>query len=130
MTIASVYDEPCIMPTMDTWRTWDRAGTWVWTPRGAWSADQLGAVLDVLRPFARVSAAILGGSPDAPALAAPELTWSDGVAHDAFEQLLVQAVRTATVPITTIDLALDLRVWVRTATAHLTLNACGKTSRF
>lgn len=121
MTSASVCDEPRIMPIMDTWRNWDRAGTWVWTPRGAWSADRLGAVLDVLRPLARVSAAMLGGPPDAPPLATPELAWSDSVAHAAFERALVETVRTATVPITTIDIALDLRVWVRTATSRTTL---------
>jgi hypothetical protein len=117
VTTAPVYDESCIVPIVDTWRNWDRAGTWVWTLRNAWSADQLGAVLDVLRPFARVSAAILGSSPDAPPLTTPEFAW-DSIAHAAFEQVLVGAVRAATVPVTTIDLALDLRVWIRTATSR------------
>lgn len=116
--MTALRDEPCVVPVMDTWRNWDRAGSWLWSPRIPWNVDQLAAVLEVLHPIARTREALLGGPPDAPPLAMPERVWHDGVAHAVFERSLVEAARTAAVPITTIDLVLDLRVWVRTATTR------------
>lgn len=120
MIAASPHDEPCTAPIMDTWRNWDGAGSWTWSPRGPWGVDQLAAVLDALHPIARVRAAVFGGPPDVPPLAMPERTWPEGVTHDAFERSLVEAALNEAVPITTIDLVLDLRVWVRTATSGTT----------
>jgi hypothetical protein len=117
---ATIQDEPCVAPILDTWRNWDRAGSWLWSPRVPWSVDELALVLDVLRPIARVREALFGGPPDAPPLATPEHEWPEGVRHDVFERSLVEAARAAAVPITTIDIVLDLRVWVRTAPSPAT----------
>jgi hypothetical protein len=110
-------DEMCVQPIIDTWQIWDDAGSWTWSPRAPWSAAQLPDVLEALRPFARVREALIGGPPDAPPIATPERVWTAGLAHDAFERSLIDAALNEPVPITTIDLVVDLLVWVRTATS-------------
>lgn len=120
MIASSIRDEPCVTPIMDTWRNWDGAGSWTWSPRGPWGVEQLAAVIDALRPIARVHKAIFGGPLDASPIAMPEHTWREAVRHDDFERSLIETAVNEVAPITTIDLVLDLRVWVRTATSRVT----------
>ncbi len=119
-------DQPCIEAVMDTWRNWSGAGTWTWAPRtrptgdaaadlDRWGAAQVAALLEALRPFARVREALLDGPPEAPLVASGEFRWSGEAPHAEFERAVIDAVRTASGPVTTIDLAFDLHVWVRTA---------------
>lgn len=118
----SEYDPACIEPVLDTWGNWGGAATWTWSLRdrpgedhNRWAAGRVEALLAALRPIARVREVLFDGPADATPLAEPERTWPDGVAHQEFERAVIDAVHAAPVPVATVDLTLDLHVWVRTA---------------
>lgn len=118
-------DAPCVEPVRDTWGTWSSAASWLWTPRtrpagsddaalNAWGADQLVALCEALRPIARLRELSCNTLPDV-TVAVPPCAWAPGQAHDAFERDAIAAVRHREVPLSTLDAALDLHAWVRTA---------------
>jgi hypothetical protein len=125
----SLRDDDCIEPLLDTWRHLDHAASWIWSPRSrptsdeapvlnAWGADQVADLLDALRPIARMRRARFNGPPDAPP-APPERTWiGKDTPQASFERALIDAMRAAPGPITTVELVFDLYVWVRTAAAR------------
>jgi hypothetical protein len=127
--MSSLREAPPIEPLQDTWGRFKHAASWMWSPRSrpasdeapalnVWGAGQLAELLEALRPIARVRKASFNGPPDSPPLAAPECHWDWRQAPPAgFERSLIEAVRTAPSPITTVELMFDLYVWVRTATA-------------
>lgn len=126
----SLRDNDTVEPLLDTWRYFKYAASWMWSPRSrpasnearvlnAWGADQLTSLLEALRPIARVRTALLNGPPDSPPLSNPEFTWDKRqTPHAGFERRLAEALRKAPIPITSLELTLDLYVWVRTAAAH------------
>jgi hypothetical protein len=119
-------DNPPITPVMDSWRNYSSAASWLWTPRSrpegddaptlnAWGAEQLSQFLEALRPFARIRTAFFGGPPESRPLPVPEHTWDERESsHAGFERMLIHALRTASIPITVVELSFDLDVWVRT----------------
>lgn len=119
-------DNPTIEPVMDSWRNYSDAASWIWEPRSrpesdeapalnVWGAEQLSQLLEAIRPLARVRKAFFGGPPESRPLPVPERTWDERESSNAgFERMLIHSLRTASIPITVVELRFDLDVWVRT----------------
>ena len=128
--MSAPYDDACLTPLLDTWRPFDGAASWLFTPRikpaspaavdlTPWAAAQLAALLGGLREITRVREARLDRPPDGSPHSHPHLRWNPNMASSQdFERQLLEAVRGAPGPVTSIEVVFDLHAYVRTALAH------------
>lgn len=122
----SIQDAPCITPCLDSWSHRDHAATWMWTPRSrpssdqadvlnAWTVGQIEALLRAFGPWARLRSAWLTSPAKLPQASA-QYVWGTTASSDqaGFVREVLTALATSAAPVTSVELTLDLFVWVRT----------------
>lgn len=119
-------DAPCITPCLDSWSHRDHAAKWMWTPRSrpstdradvlnAWTAGQIEALLAALGPLARLRSVIFTSAAPLPrSLVQHDLGAAGSLDQSSLVRQVMTALGMAPAPVTSVELTLDLYVWVHT----------------